>query len=158
MLGLAERQEVAIDPEAAAALAAMSRRNPGCANQLLARVSNYVQGQERDFITLADAKLVIEREGFYPLGLTNFDVMALEILADRGGRGCGQAELSKALGVSQSTFIGILEPYLRLLGLLETLARRVITPKGLLYLYDIKKIGLRPDVRAALLALRGVTT
>jgi hypothetical protein len=44
------------------------------------------------------------------------------------------------LGISQSQFSGMVEPYLRQLNLIETLSRRVIRPEGLAYLAGLGKI------------------
>jgi Holliday junction resolvasome RuvABC ATP-dependent DNA helicase subunit len=76
----------------------------------------------------------------YPLGLTKTDVRILQLLHERLPKGFGKGELSRAAGISESQFTGICEPYLRLLGFVETLSRRVIRPEGVKYLAQIGKI------------------
>jgi len=62
----------------------------------------------------------------------------------------GMAEICRAVGISQSQFTGMVEPWLRLLSFIETLSRRVIRPEGLRYLAGIGKIDAsKPEVRAA---------
>ena len=84
---------------------------------------------------------VVERMRLFPLGLTETDVRALTILADRMPRGVSVAELCRALNISPSQYTGMLEPYLRLLNFVETLSRRVLRPEGLAYLSSFNRDG-----------------
>jgi Holliday junction resolvasome RuvABC ATP-dependent DNA helicase subunit len=79
---------------------------------------------------------VVARLHLFPLGLTETDVQILRVLANRAPRGCGQAELSRAVGISLSAF-AMCESYLRLIGFVETHARRVITMRGRQYLEGV---------------------
>jgi Holliday junction resolvasome RuvABC ATP-dependent DNA helicase subunit len=93
-------------------------------------------------ITPEVVEFVIRRLRLHPLGLTENDVSALELLARRP-KGIGVAELSRELGIAQTTFSQLMEPYLRMLGLIETLSRRMLTNRGAAYL---ESIGRMPSV------------
>jgi Holliday junction DNA helicase RuvB len=150
IVGSAERLGWPVDTGAGAELAKYARLNPGQGYRLLTSAHNRAVATDRDVITRELASEVVERLRLYPLGLTENDVRVLKILADRAPRGAGQAEIARALGVSLSTFGGLIEPYLRQLSFLETLARRVITARGLAYLAKIGQADMsRPEVRAA---------
>jgi Holliday junction DNA helicase RuvB len=133
ILGSAERLEWPIEQDAAYELARYSRCAPGRSYQLLQVVS-----------------AVIDRMNLYPLGLDETDVKILKILSNRP-KGAGMAELSRAVNISQNQFYELSEPWLRQLALLETLHRRVITKRGLVYLATIGEISSdRDDVKAAM--------
>ena len=147
VLGSATRLGLSIQEPAAQDIARFSRSNPRRANELLTQASNRSTGE----IRLEHTRAVIERLGLYPEGLTRTDVKILMVLADRGRRGAGQVELARAVGIALSQFSGMVEPYLRLLGYMETLSRRVITQAGLRYLAALNLVDSdRPDVRAAI--------
>lgn len=152
MRGSTERLGWPMDAEATLELAKFSRRNPGRAYQLLTSVRNRALATERSTITVDVVTEVITRMRLYPLGLSDTDVRALIILADRIPRGVGVAELCRALGVSQGQFVQMTEPYLQLLGFVETLSRRVIKRAGLQYLASLRRLENldRPEVRAML--------
>jgi len=154
LLGSARRMSYAMDEAAGVELAKYARRNPGRCLQLLTSARNRIVAQQGPDgnITEDIAREVIERMGLYPLGLTETDVKVLRVLSDRP-KGVGQAEICRAVGISQSQFSGMIEPYLRLLNFVETLSRRVIRPEGLVYLARLGKIDAsRPEIRAALAA------
>lgn len=147
--GSADRLGWPITDEAAQELAKYARRNPGRALSLVTVARNRAVASDREVITFEVASEVIDRMRLYPQGLTETDVRILRILADRP-KGVGQAELCRAVGISLSQF-NMQEPYLRLLDFIQTLARRVITPKGLAYLAQLGQIDAsRPEVRAVL--------
>ena len=134
ILGSAERLGWPIEAEAARELARYARRNPGRGYQLLTSARNRAVATGRPTITLEVAREVIDRLHLYPLGLGETDVRVLRLLAERGPRGVGAAEIARAVGVSLSTFTGIVEPFLRVLFFIETLSRRCIRPEGAAYL------------------------
>lgn len=139
-----------LEPEAAVELSKYARRNPGRAYQLLTAAKNRADATGRDSVTVDVANEVVARMKLYPLGLNETDVRILKILADRAPKGVGAGELSRAVGISQGQFTQMVEPYLRLLGFLETLTRRVIRPEGLVYLSRLGKLDTsRPEIRAA---------
>lgn len=149
--GSAQRLGYPITDAASAALAKFSRRNPGTALSLLTAANARAIATDRE-ITEEIAQEVIERQRLYPQGLTWTDVRVLRLLYDRTPRGVGLAEICRALNISQSQFSGMIEPYLRQLDFMETLARRVIKPAGMRYLASIGQLDTtnRPDARAAL--------
>lgn len=151
--GSAERLGCTITDAASTSLARVSRRNPGTALSLLTGANARAIATERE-ITEEVATEMIERMRLYPQGLTFTDVRVLRLLYDRAGRGVGMAEICRAINISQSQFSGMIEPYLRQLGFMETLSRRVIRPEGMRYLASIGQIDTtnRPDARAALSA------
>jgi len=152
IMGSARRLQWQITESAAAKLAAYGRRTPGTANALLTSANSRAVATGRETIDDGVADEVIERMRLYPLGLTETDVKVLRLLYDRIPKGVGQGEICRALGISLSQFSGMVEPYLRLLGMVETLSRRVIRPDGIRYLASIGKIQdvSRPEVRAVL--------
>lgn len=137
-------------PDAAAALAAVSRLTPGTADSMLIAAHNRAVATGRPGIDLECAREVVERMNLYPLGLNATDLRVLQILARRIPSGVGQAEISRAAGISLGQFSALCEPYLRFLGFVEVLNRRVITPAGMLYL---KQLGLTDDSRAEVRAM-----
>lgn len=150
--GSAQRLGCVITDTASTVLARFSRRNPGTALSLLVAANARAVATDRAEIGEPVATELIERMRLYPQGLTETDVRVLRLLYDRSPRGIGMAEICRAINISQSQFSGMVEPYLRQLGLMETLARRVIRPDGMRYLASIGQIDTtnRPDARAAL--------
>jgi len=140
IIGAARRLGWSITDGAAERLARFSRRSPGTANKLLAAVHNRAVATEREQIDEPVTQEIIERMRLYPLGLTQTDVKVLCALYDRMPRGMGMAEICRTVGISQSQFSNMVEPYLRFLGFLETLSRRVIRPEGLRYLSELGAI------------------
>ena len=67
-----------------------------------------------------------------------------DLLAERGKRGAGAAEIGRALGIATTTYTELLEPYLRALAFVETLSRRVITETGLQYLARLDAVHPQP--------------
>lgn len=153
ILGTAERLGWEIDSDAAMNLAKMSRLNPGKAYSLLTSAQNRAVAASRPRIDLETTQEVLNRLNLYRLGLSHLDVKILKLLADRMPRGMGQAELCRATNISPSQFSAMVEPFLRQLGFVETLSRRVITQRGLRYLVEIGHIDTnRLEVRAAIAA------
>jgi Holliday junction DNA helicase RuvB len=136
LTGAAERLNWAIEADAAQELTKFSRKNPGVAQQRLTEVHNRAIATARETITMEVVQEVVARLHLFPLGLTETDVQILRVLADRAPRGCGQAELSRTVGISLSAF-AMFESYLRLIGFVETHARRVITMRGRQYLEGV---------------------
>jgi Holliday junction DNA helicase RuvB len=151
LIGASSRLGLVITTDAATTLSKYSRRNPGTGNSLIEYARARMSVTERTNIDNDVAREVVERLNLYSLGLNDTDVRVLKALYDRAPKGMGMAELSRAVGISQSQFSGLIEPYLRQLNFLETQARRVIRPEGVRYLASIGKVDIaRPDVRAAL--------
>lgn len=137
--GAARRLGWSITDGAAIDLSKVSRRNPGTSLILLTSANARAVATDRSIIDEQVASEVIGRMGLYPLGLNETDVRILKILYERP-KGVGMAELSRAVGISVSQFSGLIEPYLRLLGFIETLTRRSIRQEGVTYLASIGKV------------------
>lgn len=149
-LGSAERLGWSIDAEAAALISRYARLNPGRSYELLTAAQMRAEATDRPITTTVVSE-VVTREGLFPLGLMETDVKILMLLAERMPKGIGQFELCRAAGISPSQFSTMVEPYLRQLGFIETLARRVIRWEGLAYLASIGKADTsRVEVRAAM--------
>jgi Holliday junction DNA helicase RuvB len=121
------------------------------ANSLIAHARARASMQNRTDINAAIATEVVQRLNLYPKGLNETDIRILLALYDRSPKGIGMAECARSVGISLSQFVGLHEPYLRLLSLMETQSRRVIRPEGIRYLADIGKIDvMTPKAIAAL--------
>lgn len=151
LLGACRRLELTITEEAAVSLSKYSRRNPGTANGLIERARARATATNRAIIDNDVATEIVERMNLYSRGLNETDVRVLTALYDRAPKGMGMAEISRSVGISQSQFSGLVEPYLQLLGFMETQARRVIKPAGIKYLVEIGKIA-QADVRPVLVS------
>jgi Holliday junction DNA helicase RuvB len=138
MMGASARLGLVITPEAAEALSKVARRNPGRSYQLLRSAADRATADGRPGITIQVAREIIARMRLYPLGLDETDIRILKLLASRP-KGVGQAEISRALGISVRQFSEMAEPYLRQLGFVETLSRRCITAAGLQYLAGLAR-------------------
>ena len=145
----AARLDIQISETAAMTLADCSRLNPGRSFNILAYARTRMDALGAPEIDDAIMAETIERMGIFSQGLTNTDIRALEALASRYPKGMGQMEISKTLGIQLSQFSSMLEPYMRQLGFLVTLNRRVITPAGIRYLGRIGRAPMdNPAVRA----------
>ncbi|HSE46730.1 MAG TPA: Holliday junction DNA helicase RuvB C-terminal domain-containing protein, partial [Gemmatimonadales bacterium] len=140
IVGSAGRLGWRVTDAAATWLARFGRRNPGTSMSLLTAANARAVATDRELVDETVAQEVTERMRLYPQGLTETDVRVLKLLYDRGERGIGMAEICRAIAISQSQFTGMVEPYLRQLDMLETLARRVIKRPGVQYLASIGKI------------------
>jgi Holliday junction resolvasome RuvABC ATP-dependent DNA helicase subunit len=129
---------------AAAELAKFSRLNPAEGLKLLHAARARAVATDRETVSTAVVAEVVQRLGLYDLGLSPRDVAVLKLLAERGKRGAGAAEIGRALGIATTTYTELLEPYLRALGFVETLSRRVITETGLQYLARLDAVHPQP--------------
>jgi Holliday junction DNA helicase RuvB len=136
MRGSADRLGWPLAADAAAELARFSRCNPGRADQLLSQARNRAVTAGDGSITVSRVTEIVRRLQLYPLGLGSTDVKILKMLASRP-RGMGQAELARASGISQSQYLGMVEPFLTLAGFVQVLSRRMITDEGRAYLAKI---------------------
>ena len=115
----------AIDPKAAARIAAVARRTPRVANRLLRRVRDYAEIHDKSQIDMECAIEMLDMLGIDHLGLNENDRHVLETIAFkfRGGP-VGLNTLSAATSEEESTIEDLYEPFLLQLGFLER------TPKG----------------------------
>jgi Holliday junction DNA helicase RuvB len=140
LLGAGRRLGWPLSDEAASILSRYSRRNPGMGNSLIAHARARASMRNETSISADIATEVVQRLALHPRGLNDTDLRILMALYDRSPKGIGMGELCRAVGISQSQFTQLVEPYLRLLNLMETQSRRIIRVEGIQYLADIGKI------------------
>jgi Holliday junction DNA helicase RuvB len=122
----------AIDREAAVELASRSRGTPRIANRLLKRVRDYSAVLGHESITLADAKLALERMEIDPLGLDNIDINILTSMITKfSGGPVGLETLAATINEDKNTIEDVYEPYLLQLGFIARTPRgRVCTKRA----------------------------
>lgn len=144
------RMGLAISEAAAAIMAGYCRLTPARAFGFITLARNQLSSTGEPITTGIVEDTAAEMQ-LGKLGLTRTDIRALRLLTTRIPKGIGQDELARALGISRRQFTEMMEPYLRQLGFIQTLNRRVITMPGLLYLQSIGEADLDiPAVRSAL--------
>jgi Holliday junction DNA helicase RuvB len=114
-----------IAPEAAQEIAMRSRGTPRIAGRLIRRVRDFSAVAGEDMISLATAKMALDRLGVDPLGLDGQDRRYLTYMAEfyRGGP-VGVETLAAALSEQKDTLEEVIEPYLIQQGLIQR------TPRG----------------------------
>lgn len=120
---------VNIDPDATTEIAKRSRGTPRIANRLLKRVRDYVQVEDKDTITVLDAKKALELMDIDDLGLDYVDKRVLLAMIEKfGGGPVGLETLSATSNEEVSTIEDVVEPYLLQLGfVLRTNRGRMVT-------------------------------
>ena len=109
---------VEIDDNATMEMARRSRGTPRIANRLLRRVRDFVQVEDKDFITVEDAKKAMELMDIDEKGLDFVDKRVLMAMIEKfGGGPVGLDTLSATTNEEVSTIEDIVEPYLLQLGL-----------------------------------------
>ena len=108
---------VNIEPDATHEIAKRSRGTPRIANRLLKRVRDYVQVEDKDTITLIDAKKALTLMDIDELGLDFVDKRILMSLIEKfGGGPVGLETLAATTDEEVSTIEDVVEPYLLQLG------------------------------------------
>ena len=122
----------AIERPAALELASRSRGTPRIANRLLKRVRDYSAVLGHESITLADAKLALERMEIDPLGLDNIDINILTSMITKfSGGPVGLETLAATINEDKNTIEDVYEPYLLQLGFIARTPRgRVCTKRA----------------------------
>ena len=122
----------AIERQAAIELASRSRGTPRIANRLLKRVRDYSAVLGHESITLADAKLALERMEIDPLGLDNIDINILTSMINKfSGGPVGLETLAATINEDKNTIEDVYEPYLLQLGFIARTPRgRVCTKRA----------------------------
>jgi Holliday junction DNA helicase RuvB len=115
---------VAIDPEAARTIAALSRGTPRVANRFLRRVRDFAQVNAGNRITVDVAREGLRRLGVDERGLVRVDRQILEALVNAGGTPVGLKTLAATVGEEERTIEDVYEPHLLRQGLV------VKTPQG----------------------------
>ena len=120
---------IKIDKEATYEIARRSRGTPRIANRLLKRVRDYVQVEDKDIITLEDAKKSLTLMDIDDIGLDYVDKRVLMALIEKfGGGPVGLETLSATSNEEVSTIEDVVEPYLLQLGfLVRTNRGRMVT-------------------------------
>ncbi len=123
---------IGIEKQGAVELASRSRGTPRIANRLLKRVRDYASVLGHETITLADAKLALERMEIDPLGLDNIDINILTSMIHKfSGGPVGLETLAATINEDKNTIEDVYEPYLLQLGFIARTPRgRVCTKKA----------------------------
>ena len=120
---------IRIEGEATTELARRSRGTPRIANRLLKRVRDYVQVEDKDVITLVDAKKALNLMDIDEQGLDYVDKRVLMAMIEKfGGGPVGLETLSATTNEEVSTIEDVVEPYLLQLGfVIRTNRGRMVT-------------------------------
>lgn len=116
---------IALEPEAAMAIACRSRGTPRTTNRLLRRIRDFAQVEARAQLDLEFTEAALTAMAIDPAGLEDIDKRLLITLIDRfGGGPTGLQTLAVAIGEEAETLEEVYEPYLIMEGFLER------TPRG----------------------------
>lgn len=132
----AERLEVAIEKNAALAIAERSRGTPRIANRLLKRIRDFAEVDGRVSIDEDLTLYALERLKIDPYGLDHLDMRFLKVLIEvYGGGPVGIEALASTLGEDAKTLEEVYEPYLLKLGFVGRTPRgRIATKEAYRYL------------------------
>ncbi len=121
-----------IEDDARYEIARRSRGTPRIANRLLKRVRDYVQVEDKNIISVIDAKKALELMDIDEHGLDFVDKRILHAMIDKfGGGPVGLETLSATTNEEVSTIEDIVEPYLLQLGfIIRTTRGRMVTRKA----------------------------
>ncbi len=127
---------VGIDDEAAIEIASRSRGTPRLANRYLKRVRDFAEVLGSGDITLADARIALEKMEIDELGLDNIDRLILTTMINNyNGGPVGLQTLSAAIGEEAVTIEDVYEPYLMQAGFIDRRPRgRVVTNAAYIHL------------------------
>ena len=120
---------VNIEEDATYEIAKRSRGTPRIANRLLKRVRDYVQVEDKDTITVQDAKKALNLMDIDELGLDFVDKRILMAMIEKfGGGPVGLETLAATTNEEVSTIEDVVEPYLLQLGFVARTNRgRIVT-------------------------------
>ncbi len=120
---------VKIDKDAETEIAKRSRGTPRVANRLLKRVRDFVQVEDKDIISLEDAKKALSLMDIDELGLDFVDKRIIMAMIEKfGGGPVGLETLSATTNEEVSTIEDVVEPYLLQLGfIVRTNRGRMVT-------------------------------
>ncbi len=124
--------DLAVEPEAAAEIAARSRGTPRIANRLLRRVRDFAMVERSERIDRAAADGMLSRLDIDAGGLDEMDRRILETLVRKfQGGPVGLVTLAMSVGEEPDTLEEVHEPFLIQQGLIErTRLGRQATPRG----------------------------
>ncbi|MDY0324382.1 MAG: Holliday junction branch migration DNA helicase RuvB [Candidatus Carbobacillus sp.] len=132
----AERLAIAIEKNAALAIAERSRGTPRIANRLLKRIRDFAEVDGRRGIDEDLTLYALERLKIDPYGLDHLDMRFLKVLIEvYGGGPVGIEALASTLGEDAKTLEEVYEPYLLKLGFVGRTPRgRIATKEAYRYL------------------------
>ena len=138
---------VSIDEEAVIEIARRSRGTPRIANRLLKRVRDYVQVEDKDRITVEDAKKALTLMDIDELGLDYVDKRVIMAMIEKfGGGPVGVETISTSIGEEVSTIEDVVEPFLLQEGFIKRTPRgRVALEKAYKHLKISHNQGLFDD-------------
>ncbi len=121
---------VEIDQDATIEIARRSRGTPRIANRLLKRVRDYVQVEDKNIITLEDAKKALTLMDIDDLGLDYIDKRVVMAMVEKfGGGPVGLDTLAATSNEDITTIEDVVEPYLLQIGFIMRSPRgRMLTP------------------------------
>lgn len=137
---------IKIDQEGAMEIARRSRGTPRIANRLLRRVRDFTEYDNKDTITLGQAKKALNKLDVDELGLDKTDVNILKTIIEKfNGGPVGLDTLAASTGEDSNTIEDVYEPYLLQLGFIARTPRgRVCTP-GAYKHFGYKNVGGAPS-------------
>lgn len=145
----ARLMKVALEPDAAFAIAERSRGTPRIANRFLRRVRDFALVGGRDRVTRAEALEALSRLGVDENGLEALDRKVLQFIARHGGGPVGVKTISVAVGEEPDTIEDVYEPYLIQRGYVTKSPRgRSITAAGCAAV-GLEPAALAPAAKAA---------
>ena len=120
---------IKIEEDATTEIARRSRGTPRIANRLLKRVRDYVQVEDKDIITLEDARRALALMDIDEKGLDFVDKRVVMSMIEKfGGGPVGLETLAATTNEEVSTIEDVVEPYLLQLGfMLRTNRGRMLT-------------------------------
>ena len=132
---------IALDGEAARAIAQRARGTPRIANRLLRRVRDYAQVKTNGKISTDVAHAALVAQGVDDIGLDGLDRKVLRTIIEfYGGGPVGIDALAAALNEERDTIVDVVEPYLLSVGLLKRTARgRKATRMAYQHFADLKE-------------------
>lgn len=130
-----------ISRDGAREIALRSRGTPRIANRLLRRVRDFAQVENESVIDQGIADMALKHLQVDSKGLDSLDRKILELMKDLyEGRAVGIRTIAANLGEKSETIEEIYEPYLLQIGFIaRTPSGRIITPKGIEHLEQIRK-------------------
>ncbi len=120
---------VEIEPDATVEIAKRSRGTPRIANRILKRVRDFVQVEDKNIISVEDAKKALTLMDIDDLGLDYVDKRIIMAMIEKfGGGPVGLETLSATTNEEVTTIEDIVEPYLLQLGfVIRTNRGRMVT-------------------------------
>lgn len=122
---------IAIDKDAAREISTRSRGTPRIANRLLKRVRDFSTVNDSASVTIADARLALQRMEIDGLGLDETDRAILLAMAEKfEGKPVGLETLAATVNEDAGTIEDVYEPYLLQLGFIARTPRGRVILKG----------------------------